>query len=51
MPDLEPNIGVREGARWIAEDAIETLQTLLVLALLLINDPEAEQDFVRLIEV
>ncbi len=51
MPDLEPDVGVGEGARRIAENAIEALQALLVLALLLIDDPEAEQYFIRLIEV
>ena len=51
VPDLEPDIGMGEGIRRVAEDAVEALETLLVLALLLVDDAEPEEDLVRLVEV
>ena len=51
MADLEPDIGVCEGIRRVAEDAIEALEALRVLALLLVDYAEAEQDFVRLVKI
>lgn len=51
VPDLEPDVRMRQWARRIAQDAIEALEALLILALLLVDDPQAEQDLVRLIKV
>ena len=51
MANLEPNIGVGEGAWWVPEDTIEALQAVRVLALLLVDDTEAEEDLVRLVEI
>ena len=51
MTDLEPDIGMRKRIRGIAKNAIEAFQALLVLALLLVDDAEAEEDLVRLVEV
>jgi hypothetical protein len=42
MPDLEPDIRVGEGVGGVAQDAVEAVERLLVLALLLVNDTEAE---------
>ena len=51
MVNLEPNVGVREGIGWVAEDAVKALEALCVLALLLVDDAQAEEDLVRLVEV
>lgn len=51
VPDLEPDIRVCERARRIAQDTVETLETVGVFALLLVDDTEAEQYFVRLVKV
>ena len=51
VSDLEPDVGMCEGAGGITQDAIKALEALLVFALLLINNPEAEQDLVRLVEI
>lgn len=51
VPDLEPNVRVCERARRIAQDAVETLETVGVFALLLVDDTEAEQYLVRLVKV
>lgn len=51
MADLKPDVCVRKGAGRIAQDAIEALEALGVLALLLVNYPKAEQDLVRLVKV
>ena len=51
VPDLEPDIGMGEGIRRVAEDAVEALETLLVLALLLVDDAQAEEDLVCLVEI
>ena len=51
MTDLEPNIGVCK-RRWrVSQYAIEALETLLILALLLVDDAKAEHDLVRLVKV
>ena len=42
MADLEPDVCVREGAGRIPQDAIEALEALGVLALLLVDDTETE---------
>ena len=51
MADLKPDVCVREGAGRIPQDAIEALETLGVLSLLLVNYAKAEQNLVRLVEV
>ena len=51
MTDLEPYVGMRQGAGRIAQDTIEALERLGVLALLLVNDTEPKEDLVRLVEV
>ena len=51
MSDLEPDVGVGERTGRVTQDAVEALETLRVLALLLVNDTQAEQDLVRLIEI
>ena len=38
VSDLEPDVGMRERVRWIPEDAVEALEGLGVLALLLVDD-------------
>lgn len=51
MPDLEPDIRMSQRTRRIAQDLVETPEAVLVLGLLLVNYPQTEQDFVRLVEV
>ena len=51
MANLEPDIGMGEGTRWVAEYAFETFEGVFVLALLLVYYAQAEQDFVGLIKV
>ena len=51
MTDLEPDVGMREGVRGVAEDAVKAFEGLVVLALLLVDDAEAEEDLVRLVEI
>ena len=51
MTDLEPDVGVGKGVRGIAQDAIEALERLGVLALLLVDDAESEEDLVGLVKV
>jgi hypothetical protein len=51
VSDLEPDVGMSEGIRRIAEDAVKALEALGVLALLLVNDAEPEEDLIGLVEV
>ena len=51
MPNLEPNVGVRKRAGRIAQYAVKALQAIRILPLLLVDNPEAEQDLVRLVKV
>ena len=50
MTDLEPDIGMSERTGRVAEDAIKAREAVFVLALLLVDDAEAEEDFVYFIE-
>lgn len=50
VTDLEPDIGVSERTGRVAEDAIKAREAVFVLALLLVDDAEAEEDFVYFIE-
>jgi hypothetical protein len=51
VSDLEPYIGVGEGRRRIAEDAIEAGEGIIILALLFIDYSKTKQDFIRFVEV
>ena len=51
VADLEPDIGMRERVRRVPEDAVEAVERLGVLALLLVDYAESEQDFVRLVKI
>jgi hypothetical protein len=51
MSDLEPDVGMGKRTWRVAENAVETSQRVVVLALLLVNDAETEQDFVGFIKV
>lgn len=50
VSNLEPNIGVGERVRRIAEYAIEALERLGVLGLLLVNDAQTEENLVCLVK-
>lgn len=51
MTDLEPDVGMGERVRRIAKDAVEALQALVVLALLLIDYAETEENLVGFVKV
>ena len=51
VSDLEPDVRVCEGTGWVPQDAVEALEAVRVLALLLVDDAQAEEDLVRLVEV
>ena len=51
VSDLEPDVGVGERTGRVTQDAVEALETLRVLALLLVDDTETEKNFVRLVEI
>lgn len=51
MTDLEPDIGMCQWVRRVAQDAVEALQGLVVFALLLVYYAEAEEDLVCLVEI
>ena len=51
MTDLEPDVGMRQRVRRVAQDAVEAVERLGVLALLLVDDAETEEDFVGLVEI
>lgn len=51
VANLEPNIGVGKGTGWVAEDTVKTHEAFVVLALLLIDDAEAEENLVLFIKV
>ena len=51
MTDLEPDVGMCQRVRGVAQDAVEALERLVVLALLLIDDAQAEQNLVCLVEI
>lgn len=48
---LEPDVRMCEGTGWIAKDAVETTEGLVVFSLLLVDDTQTEQDFVCLVKV
>ena len=51
MTDLEPDVGMGERVRGIPKDAVEAVERLGVLALLLVDDAETEEDLVCLVKV
>lgn len=51
MADLKPDIGVSERTWRVSQYAIEAHKAILVFALLLVDDAEAEKDFVFLIKL
>lgn len=51
MSDLEPDIGMSEWVRRVSEYLIETLQAIVVLAPLLVNDTQPEENLVGLVKV
>jgi hypothetical protein len=51
VSDLEPDVALRERAGRLLEDALEALETRVVLALLLVDDAEPKQDFICLVKV
>lgn len=51
MADLEPDVGVGKRVRRITQDTVEAVQTLSILALLLVNDTETEENLVGLVKV
>ena len=51
MVDLELYVSVSEGVRMVLQNAVEALERLVVLALLLVDDAQAEEDLVCLVEI
>lgn len=51
VADLEPDVGMGEGARWISKNTIETGKRVFIFALLFVDDAETEEYFVSLVEV
>lgn len=51
VPNLEPNVSIGERAWRIAQYAIEASQTFVVFGLLLVDDPQPEEDLIGLVEV
>lgn len=51
VADLEPDVALCERAGRLLEDAFETLEARVILALLLVDYPESEQDLVRLVKI
>lgn len=51
MANLEPDVGMGEGTRGAAEDAVETSKRFFVLALLFVDYAEAEKNFVGFVKV
>jgi hypothetical protein len=51
VPNLEPNVCIGERAWRIAQYAIKAPQTFVVFSLLLVDDPQPEEDLIGLVEV
>lgn len=51
VPDLEPDVGVSKRVWRTTQNAVKALQGVVVLALLLVDNAKAEQDFISLVEV
>lgn len=51
VPNLEPDIGMSEWTRRVAKDTVKTSKGFLIFPLLFIDDTEAEEYFIGLIEI
>jgi hypothetical protein len=51
VADLKPDVGVSQWTRRISQNAVETDNAVVVLALLLVDDAEAEKDLVFFIKI
>jgi hypothetical protein len=51
VPDLEPDVALLQRAGRLLEDALEAAETVVVFALLLVDDAEPKPDLIPLIEV
>ena len=51
VPNLEPNVSIGKRARRIAQNTIEAPQAFVIFRLLLVDDPQPEEDFVGLVKV
>jgi hypothetical protein len=46
VPNLKPNVSIGKRARRVAQDTIEAPAAFVVFRLLLVDDPQPEEDFV-----
>lgn len=51
MPDLEPDVRMGERTWRIAEDAIEAAEGFVILALLLVDYAETEENLICLVKI
>ena len=51
MPDLKPDVRVGEGIWGTLKNLLEAIETVLVLAALLINYAQSKENLVGLVEV
>lgn len=51
MADLEPNVCMGERAGRVPENAIETVEGVFVLSLLLVNNTQSKKNFISFIEI
>jgi hypothetical protein len=51
VPNLEPNVGIGKRTWRIAQDAIEAPQAFVIFGLLLVDDPQPEEDLIGLVKV
>ena len=51
VPNLEPNVSIGKRTWGIAQDTIEAPQAFVVFSLLLVDDPQPEENFIGLVEV
>ena len=51
MPDLEPNVRVGKGVGRALKDFLKTVEAFLVLATLLVDYAQSEENFVELVKV
>jgi hypothetical protein len=51
MPNLEPNVRMGKRTWRIAENTIEAVERLVILALLLVDDSKTEENLVCLVKI
>ena len=51
VSNLEPDIRMSQWRRWVPKDPIKTPQRIFEFALLLVDDPQSEQNLVLLVEI